>query len=269
MQDYFSYFDGIKTIQTFSDSKTNNSLAQIFHFDIFDYEVAEVLVKMNIKGAGIYMTINETDGKGRRKHNVTRIRAVFADLDTVPLSVVNGYAPSIIVETSPNRFHCYWLAKDVPLEAFTPMQKNLIRIFGSDPIVHDLPRVLRVPGYYHQKRDPFLSNICGGSEEIYSYKRLVQMFPPQQVKQWSAKKYHLDTSHKGIVAGGFKGVYGASNGLRNSHVLSRIGGMLKRGCAWDYIEAEALKEGHACSPPLEDLEIRAILKSARRYDATA
>ena len=39
------------------------------------------LVKLNAQGAGIFVTVNETDGKGREKSNVVRIRALFVDLD--------------------------------------------------------------------------------------------------------------------------------------------------------------------------------------------
>ena len=57
------------------------------------------------------------------------------------------------------------------------------------------------------------------------------------------------------------------NGERNEHVLKIIGGMIKRGCKWDYITEEAFKDGRACNPPLDDKEIEAILKSASKYIA--
>jgi hypothetical protein len=195
--------------------------------------------------------------------NIKKVRAVFADLDGAPLDPTLEYHPSLIVESSPGRYHTYWFTEDTPLNGFTILQKNIIRIFKSDPAVHDLPRVLRVPGFYHMKGKPFLSRVCGGSGEVFNYRELVSYFPPERVPQWSAKRYKLNG---GLVATGeFKGSYGAKDGDRNEHVLKIIGGMIKRGCKWDYIVAEAFKDGHACTPPLEDKEINAILKSARKY----
>ena len=56
--------------------------------------------QIHAHGAGVFITVNETDGKGRKKENITRIRAVFQEDDDgfdgeFPLK------PSIVVETSP------------------------------------------------------------------------------------------------------------------------------------------------------------------------
>lgn len=42
---------------------------------------------------------------------------------------------------------------------FRPLQHALANKFGGDPSVCDLPRVMRLPGFIHQKRAPFLSRI--------------------------------------------------------------------------------------------------------------
>ena len=39
------------------------------------------LVDLNRKGAGIFVTVNETDGLGRKNSNIIRVRAVFQDDD--------------------------------------------------------------------------------------------------------------------------------------------------------------------------------------------
>ncbi len=38
---------------------------------------------MNSLGAGVFVTINRTDGKGRATKNVTDVVAIFADTDGV------------------------------------------------------------------------------------------------------------------------------------------------------------------------------------------
>jgi uncharacterized protein YdaU (DUF1376 family) len=264
--DFFNLFPVKKTIQTFDDHKKDKKLTQVIHFDGEISEILSAQLKtMNEKGAGIYLCVNETDGKGRKAENVIRVRAVYADLDGVPLEKTLPFNPTLIVESSAGKYHCYWFTDDTPLEGFTTLQKNIIRTFGSDPAVHDLSRVLRVPGFFHNKEDPFLSKVCGGSGLMFKYRELVEWFPPEKVEQWTAKRYQLD---KKVMSakGEYRGTYGnAGNGERNIYVLNRIGGMIKRGCDWPYIESEAHKEGRACSPPLDDREIGMILKSAQKY----
>lgn len=261
---YFDMFPGTKTIQTFDDRSKDTSKARIFHFTgRMPSDLMQSLYDMNMQGIGIYMAVNETDGKGRKTENVVRVRSLFADLDGAPLEPAMALNPTLVVESSPNRFHCYWFTEDTPLEAFTYMQKQIARIFSSDKSVHDWPRVLRVPGFMHQKEGPYLTNVHGGSAIIYSYRDLVEMFPPEPVNQFSGQRYTVKKSGNGDRE--FKGLYGATDGERNAHVIKRVGGMVKRGKTIEYIEQEILREAVACQPPLDDKDISKLLQSARRY----
>jgi primase-like protein len=44
----------------------------------------------------------------------------------------------------------------MPLENFTPVQEQLAEIFDSDPKVKALAGVMRLPGFFHRKGEPFL-----------------------------------------------------------------------------------------------------------------
>ena len=114
-----------------------------------------MLFRSNSKGAGIYFTVNETNGLGRTTKNIEKIRAVFIDLDGTPLPDSFNIPPNLIVNTSPKKYHCYWLVKDMPLESFTLYQQALASKFNSDPVVKDLPRIMRVAGFYHHKKNPY------------------------------------------------------------------------------------------------------------------
>jgi len=226
------------------------------------------LEKGNDIGAGIFMCINETNGRGRKATDVIKIRACYADLDGVPLEPVWEYKPSLVIESSPGKYHAYWLTEldegnGVPLSSFRTIQESIIRTFNSDPKVKDLPRVLRVPGFEHKKADPFMTRIIHYENRRFDFGNLVEMFPPLPVKQWSAPKYQKPIESDPNAE--FKGEYGAYKGARNNHIISRIGGMIKRGLSWSDIENEAFKEGAACSPPLPQQEVKAVLASARRY----
>lgn len=266
MDIYLGALTGLKTYQTFADIKTpdKGKFARVIHDgDAMSIGTKKQLESLNKLGAGVYLTVNETDGKGRAAENIIKVRACFADLDGVPLHPVWAYDPSMVVETSPGKYHAYWLTDDAfPLEGFTQVQEAIALTFNSDPKVKDLPRVLRMPGFYHNKVAPFLTRVIHHSGVKYSFTELVEMFPPAKKKQWSAPKYQ---DAKSVNDGEFKGHYGAVEGQRNCHITKRIGGMLKRGLSWNEIEQEAFREGMACSPPLSEKEVSLILKSCRRY----
>jgi len=112
------------------------------------------LVKLNERGAGIYITVNETDGNGRKSKNITRIRALFVDLDGAPPEPVNNaeVPPHIVMESSPGRYQAYWcFSGRMPLKVFEVLQKELAARFNGDSSVHDLSRVMRLPGFIHRK----------------------------------------------------------------------------------------------------------------------
>ena len=264
LKKFLSAFPGKKTFQTFDDNSDRKStqLVSIISTDRLTIGEHKKIQAINNIGAGIFLCINETDGRGRKSENITRVRAVFADLDGAPLLPIWDYNPSIVVESSPGKFHAYWLTKDVPLGGFTQLQESISLKFNSDPKVKDLPRVMRVPGFYHQKKYKSLTRIIYFSLKKYSFLELSEMFPPAKKEQWTAPKYQKS---KNLNDGEFKGHYGAGAGQRNCHITKRIGGMLKRGLSWNEIEHEAFREGMACSPPLSEKEVSLILKSCRRY----
>ena len=72
------------TFQTFDDNQDRKdaSLVRVLHGTINQYWLA--LGNLNDKGAGIFVTINETDLKGRTAKNIVRVRACFIDLDGAP-----------------------------------------------------------------------------------------------------------------------------------------------------------------------------------------
>ncbi|HVT36312.1 MAG TPA: DUF5906 domain-containing protein [Nevskiaceae bacterium] len=148
------------TFQTFDDSPSKRkSLGQIVHGTLD--ERWRWLSRMNDQGAGVFVTVNATDGEGREARNITRVRALFVDLDGAPLDPVMQapLLPQIVVESSPGRWHAYWLVRDCPRKDFRQYQRGLIARFQADKSVHDLPRVMRVPGFIHRKHEPFVSRL--------------------------------------------------------------------------------------------------------------
>ncbi len=147
------------TFQTFDDngSRKDQSLARILHGDLD--ECGSRLEDLNARGAGIFWMVNY--GNGRKSEDVTDIRALFLDLDGAPIEPVlaAGVKPHAVVESSPGKWHVYWLVFGCALPQFKPAQQALAAKFGGDPSVCDLPRVLRVPGFQHRKGEPFATRI--------------------------------------------------------------------------------------------------------------
>jgi hypothetical protein len=115
----------------------------------------------------VFVSVNATDGKGRKVENVTRIRAVVMDWDEgTPLALIATLhpAPHIVVESSPGKAHAYFCVSDCALAEFKPMQQALAARHGADRSVCDLPRVLRLPGFVHQKGVPFLTRLVSTTD---------------------------------------------------------------------------------------------------------
>jgi RepB DNA-primase from phage plasmid len=174
------------TFQTFDDSPAKSkALAKIYHGTI-DH-LSAPLARLQAAGAGVFVTVNVTDLQGRKRANVVRVRAAFGDLDGAPLQPVLAcmLEPHVIVESSPGRWHCYWICDGLALDQFGPVQKAIIARFSGDPSVHDLPRVMRLPGFYHLKAEhPFMTRIHGISDRLpYTAEQILAEFPPVKPSQ--------------------------------------------------------------------------------------
>ena len=74
----------------------------------------------------------------------------------------SGCPPELVIRTSPGKGHFWW-----PLAAinknqwpkWTAVQDAMLRKFSCDRSCKDPSRVFRVPGFYHQKKAPFLVDI--------------------------------------------------------------------------------------------------------------
>lgn len=158
---------GVLTFQAFPEAKSSTARATVLHGTLAEHGAQ--LEALNRAGAGIFVMVNAGDGEikpgartCRTEANVIRVRALFVDLDGAPLEPVLAFEepPDLVVETSPGRWHAYWLVDDVELQEFSSFQKDMATHLGGDPAVCDLPRVMRLPGFWHLKSEtPFLSHL--------------------------------------------------------------------------------------------------------------
>ena len=154
--------DDLLTFQTFPEPPFKGTCKrgpQILHGSYTT--VQDQLSELNQIGHGIFFMVNQGDLQGRKGGNVQKVRAHFVDLDGAPLDpvIASDAPPHIVVESSHQKWHAYWLIEDCPLGEFKTRQQALAAKFNGDTMVCDLPRVLRVPGYWHQKAEPFQSRL--------------------------------------------------------------------------------------------------------------
>lgn len=184
--------DGNFMFQTFPEGRNSSHPPRAEKFLGTAESALEKLTALNLvkPSSGAFVTICKTDGQGRKKENIVAVRAVFVDLDGAPLKPILQFSlpPSLVVNTSPEKFHAYWLVSDCPLEEFSSMQKALSQKFDGDPAVNDLPRVMRLPGFLHHKDParPFMSSLVKISpENVYGLeelKRALELDEPSEEK---------------------------------------------------------------------------------------
>src|SRR5262249_47975825 len=111
------------------------------------------------------------------------VRSHFGDLDGALLEPV--LAPGepkthIITETSSGRWQVYWRVVNAPLDQFGTVQKAIAARYNGDKAVHDLPRVMRLPGFIHRKGVPFRSRLVQASDhEPYEWSEFCKAFSPK------------------------------------------------------------------------------------------
>lgn len=172
----------IWTFQTFGEGRATPPTLPATRHGTLD-QCAGWLEEQNARGAGVFVTINETDGQGRKTANVTRVRALFADFDNPPpgtLARLKGdtMPPTLIVESSAGKYHAYWAVDgDMPLEHFKPLQRAIAQHWGSDAAVCDLSRVMRLPGFQHLKGEPQPVRLIECDGHRYSPEQLASRYP--------------------------------------------------------------------------------------------
>lgn len=132
-------------------------------------QMQATLQQYNSQGWGVFVCINELDGQGHKLQNVTNIRTHVADLDDTLTSQAafqraasSPMPPHFVVQTSLGKYHLYWLTEPYTGNDFYEVQqRKLAQLYEGDKSIVDATRVLRVPGFYHCKREPQLVTCQG------------------------------------------------------------------------------------------------------------
>lgn len=168
----------IVTFQTFDDDheRQQESLAKVLHGTLTEHQ--QELSWFNSRGAGIFLNINETDLKGRKKTNIVSLRALMTDEDN-GRSLVYSLPPSAIVGSGRGPQTYWFLRHGEPLEEFEPAMKHLLTFYRTDPKVWGIQQVMRLPGFLWRKKEPprLVTLVEVHPERIYSIAEVLAAHP--------------------------------------------------------------------------------------------
>lgn len=190
--------------------------------------------------------------------------ALFADLDEKNFKwskekiltwVKRCSIPSTVTIDSGHGFHVYWFFKEPILlsdhKNYQPILKALQKVIKSDP-VHDLPRIMRVPGTWNLK-DPKKVVTCKVIESDYT-----------NLYELSDFEFLLEDQETDAAKSG--GTQTIPEGKRNNTLTSIAGELRNKG-----LEKKALYmvlmeiNSNRCQPPLDKKEVASIASSVAKY----
>lgn len=110
------------------------------------------LADLQARGCGVFTSVNGSTTGGRGKNDIDIFRAVFMDSDGAPFPERWVVQPHAIVKRDDTHFHAYWfLDGDCSAMEWMVAQKQIALHYDSDESMVNPDRVMRVPGFLHQK----------------------------------------------------------------------------------------------------------------------
>lgn len=121
--------------------------------------------------------------------NVINLNACFADFDSgskeSQIKTINSMPlPYSLLIESKRGFHVYWMlkpSKNTPSEDISlwrRIQTTIATTYGADKNCSNPSRLMRLPGSYHMKSDPYLVEIKQANNVLYTIDELELAFPP-------------------------------------------------------------------------------------------
>lgn len=118
---------------------------------------------LNSDGYDLYVSMNsfQPGRRSRTEANIAAIRHIYLDFDSGGSEALDALKargdlppPSYVIHSSPGKFQTLWNVRDFTPDTAKPLLHHLAYTLGADRAVHDLSRVLRLPGFRNYKYDP-------------------------------------------------------------------------------------------------------------------
>ena len=164
-------------------------------------EDRELFTNMNQEGWGIYFAVNDFGTNPRQDQYCQKLRYVYGDLDIAKAgdgqtreerdikkqividALIEKCPPTFIIGTS-NGIQPLWRLKDGDPNRRTDYVRAIKGViewskqYGCKADrVYDTARILRNPGYFHMKEEPYMCDIIFKSENRYTISELNEIFP--------------------------------------------------------------------------------------------
>ncbi|MBQ3462240.1 MAG: DNA primase [Clostridia bacterium] len=170
--------------RVFDDKKSGVFSGAKLEMEAGKYASVETTLKShNEKNRGIFFVVNYG---GQDDGSITRINAQFVEMDDLSFEeqqkAVDEFPlpPSMVIKTRKS-LHVYWFMKNAKVESFRPIQKQLVAHFHGDPMCVNESRVMRLPGFYHCKKEPIMVEcISFHPERKYTQEQLIEVLPESE-----------------------------------------------------------------------------------------
>lgn len=248
--------------QTFTDNKeirkkqSFDPLAKVLVGSLDDH--ARKLVSLSSKGAGVFVQVNA--GESRGGDAISHIRSLFLDLDN-PATLTDSMAalrqympqPTCMVQSSKSKCHVYWRVNDCPVDKFSTLQVQLAKRFGGDLTISNLDRVMRLPGFPHQKYDQEDTTFAkmGGTYETLALAHAAAKAPDMilptipgspAVAKASTDVFGLD------IAPAYEAPTSLPEGNRTQPLVQHAGHLISQGYSEEYTRNEIIKMNEDLCP---------------------
>lgn len=229
-----------------------------------------------------HVTLNQTNVLGRKRENILAPRVLCLDLDwhlndQEYSEIRDTFSPTLIVESSPNKYHYYWkISPDISLPEWSDMQLGLAFGFKGDLNLRNISATIRVPGFPRITKAglAFTPRIKHrGNPRTLTHKELIYLFPlfptwieegKEQLKSLAAEQSRLA---KELRKG--KPVTELSEGIGRNALLYSALKDFAFSFTWhddllpETIEAEAYRINDALPEPLPLSEVADVLKKVQ------
>lgn len=196
---------------------------------------------------------------GTRNDEIVDCPCVFADFDSAssPDDILGKIeklpAPTAIV-FSGRGYHVYWrLTEPATPEVFSRIQRGIATLTGSDPVVSNPGRQLRIPGTINPKN--------GKTCEVVQ-------FAPENESKAGAFPQEEEKREEGVSAySAARGMAPVAEGSRNDTLFRYACDLRNRGLRTDEALTLLHQTNNGFSQPLPSHEVLSIYNSSQRYAA--
>lgn len=226
----------------------------------------------------LHVTLNETNGVGRKGSDMKGFRVLCVDLDREVGSdeirhIRDDMKPSMIVESSPGHYHLYWklVPDSVTAEDWKAWQLGLAWKLGGDTSLGSLAHTIRVPGFERTCKDGsrFVPRIVWSAEPVFALTAFGVGAEWPAVKEWGEKG---SIKHKELIranSSNLKNIDTSGDisevliGDRNNWLFSRLGdACFKHKLTESEARALGLRMNGNLNCPLDEDEVESVRHSA-------